>query len=208
MSMNAREAAGVLAQCKWLRDNISRWEAAAKDVLARELVAGERIAAIAPDGTNLGSVTRTMGARSMQVDNEAGFVAWVEQRYPTEIERVVRPAFLKLCGEKVKSLGALPDANGEMCPHVSRAQADPYAKVTLADDADMQMLRMVLQRPLMEVITPESELSTDTGDVQLTQYEGRPWVDEPPEEFIEEGPPNWAESNTFESSPAVKDKRG
>lgn len=231
MSMSAREAAGVLAQCKWLRDNIHRWEEAAKNVLAEELAPGERTAAIAPDGTNLGMVTRTTGARSMTINNEAGFIAWVAQRYPTEVERVVRPAFVKLCTEKVKAIGALPDANGEICPHVGLDVSEPWNMVKLSDTADMEMVRMISYQRLMDVVTPKSLLIApelpETQDIPLEQYEGRPWVDTAEEAaggsglneiydgpmedttqgFIEEGPPNWLESNTFETSDEIRKRR-
>jgi hypothetical protein len=233
MSEQARKAAGVLAQCKWLRDRISKWESQAKGVLAQELSGGERTKAIAMDGTEIGSVTRAEGARSMQIDNQDGFLAWVKQRYPTEVEETVRPAFVRLCAEKVKLLGALPDANGELCPHVSMARAEPKASVSLGDNDKALIEDMFMHRHMPEVmeamefrqippgILPPQQDSAGEWEV----YEGpledttaafgdphRPvgtipdgTVEQPP--FIEEGPPNWPESNTFETSDAVHQRR-
>jgi len=99
----------MLAQCKWLRDQIAVWERQAKGVISRELEGGERTNAVAADGTVIGSGTRAEGARSMQIDNEEGFLMWVKSRYPHEVVETVRPAFVKLAAEKVKVLGALPD---------------------------------------------------------------------------------------------------
>lgn len=238
MSEQARKAAGVLAQCKWLRDRISEWERQAKGVLAQELSGGERTKAIAMDGTEIGSVTRAEGARSMSIDNEQGFLAWVKQRYPTEVEETVRPAFVKLCAEKVKLLGALPDANGELCPHVSMARAEPKASVSLGDNDKALIEQMFMQKHIPDVMSQltagTDEVTVDvgpSGNAVIAQagewevYEGpledttaafgdphRPigtipdgTVEQPP--FIEEGPPNWPESNTFETSDAVHQRR-
>jgi hypothetical protein len=228
MSEEARKAAGVLAQCKWLRDQISKWEAQAKDVLAQELSGGERTKAVAMDGTEIGSVTRAEGARSMQIDNEAGFLAWVKQRYPTEVEETVRPAFVKLCAEKVKVLGALPDANGEPCPHVSLVRADPKSSVSLGDNDKALIERMFMSRHIPDVMSELKMIKcapnplfppVAEGDsaVAGAVHQREEWDEtEPPlsqtgqsdpEPFIEEGPPNWQESNTFETSDAVRQRR-
>src|SRR5436305_14538383 len=110
--MSKREAAGVLAQTKWLKDQIKGWEDAAKSVLLHALEGGERTKAVAPDGTELGKVSIVEGRKTMRIDNEEGFLMWVKSRYPHEIVETVRPAFVKLCEDKVKKLGGLPDANG------------------------------------------------------------------------------------------------
>lgn len=206
MSDAARKAAGALAKCKWLREYAKEIEDQAKAVLAQELSGGERTKAIDWDGTEIGSVTRAEGARSMQIDNEAGFVAWVKQRYPTEIEETVRSAFVKVCAEKVKVLGCLPDANGVACPHVSLAHAEPKAVVSLGDNDRLRIEQIFTRRPMDELkalkvadnpIFPRLDEQRELLDTDMQQSEP----------FIEEGPPNWAESNTFETSDAVKNRR-
>lgn len=206
MSDQARKAAGILAQCKWLRDNISKWEARAKDVLAHELEGGERTKAVAPDGTVIGSVTRAEGARSMQIDNEMGFLMWVKQRYPHEVVETVRPAFIKLCAEKVKVLGALPDANGELCPHVSLVRGDPKASVTLSGNDRLLIEQMFMHRHMPEVMDMMAPVALPESIDSPEQGVGGPGHNDP-EPFIEEGPPNWPESNTFETSEAVRQRR-
>lgn len=224
--MDAREAAGVLAQCKWLRDEIKGWEAAAKDVLRRQLAAGEKKAAIAPDGQVLGFATMANGKRSMHIDNAAGFLAWVQQRYPTEVEQTVRPAFVAKCQENVLKYGALIDGKGEVCPHVSLAQGDPYATTTLNELADYLIRERFKARPALEAVTPQSEYDPTEaliadGDYVVADISGRDVGDElpvnieaqdheqPPDlEDDQVGPPNWGESNTFETSDAVRLRRG
>lgn len=228
MSDEARRAAGILAQCKWLRDNISGWEAQAKEVLAKELSGGERTKAVAADGTEIGSVTRAEGARSMQIDNEEGFLVWVKQRYPTEIVETVRPAFIKLCAEKVKMLGGLPDANGELCPHVSMSRAEPKATVQIKDDDRLLIEQMFMHRHMPEVMAAMAPVELQgpimhadnpifppvyTGPLDSPEPIGSPEqvvtppVHNDPEPYIEEGPPNWLDSNTFEDSQPVRDRR-
>jgi hypothetical protein len=214
--MDSRQAAGVLAQCKWLRDQIKIQEDAAKAVLQRELRGGERAVAELPDGTELGSVTMAQGAKSMQIDNEAGFIAWVASKYPSEIERAVRPAFVKQCAEKVKELGHLPDANGVPCPHVSLAVADPKVSTNLPKDADYRMQQLIESRTLPTMfeypaIAARIEaVDAETGEVIDSTYEVV--EDEPPlepEPDLEDmGPPHWNESGTFENSDTVRRRRG
>lgn len=259
MSDEKRRAAGILAQCKWLRDQISAWERQAKEVLAKEVTPGERVKAVALDGTEIGSVTRAEPARSMQIDNEEGFLMWVKQRYPHEVTEEVRAAFIKLCAEKVKVLGCLPDANGEPCPHVSLARSEPSISARMDDQQRALIEQMFMSRHMPDVMLAArtmSELKAITyGDNPLLPPYDGPLEDttaalygnivadpmppeanaspdrqcpngnycpypppqcqhgcadhaDDPQPFIEEGPPNWPESNTFETSDRVRQRRG
>lgn len=227
MSDEARRAAGILAQCKWLRDQITVWERQAKGVLSRELTGGERTKALAADGTEIGSVTRAEGARSMSIDNEEGFLMWVKSRYPHEVVETVRPAFVKNCAEKVKVLGALPDANGELCPHVSMVREEPRVSARLSDQDRAVIEDMFMHRHMPEVMADMEPKAIEAEPVPLWDREFgalqeavAPGTNVPPcqdvsgagnnddpEPFIEEGPPNWPDSNTFETTDAVKQRR-
>jgi hypothetical protein len=288
VSDQSRRAAGILAQCKWLRDQIAVWERQAKGVIASELEGGERTKAVAADGTVIGAVTRAEGARSMQIDNEEGFLMWVKSRYPHEVVETVRPAFIKLCAEKVKVLGGLPDANGELCPHVSLVRGEPTISAKLGDQDKAVIADMFMHRHMPEVMAdmepkaieppgayltieeyeaarklvaqgdsavagviheaegyaPQQEYEADriaqqyleattpvsnetpVGTFKSGVISSRPGTEqdlpdaepepEPtgwnvypadPEPFIEEGPPNWPESNTFETSAPVHQRR-
>lgn len=207
MSDESRRAAGILAQCKWLRDQIAVWERQAKGVISRELEGGERTKAVAADGTVIGSVTRAEGARSMQIDNEEGFLMWVKSRYPHEVVETVRPAFVKLAAEKVKVLGALPDANGELCPHVSLVRNEPTISAKLGDQDRAVIADMFMHRHMPEVMAemiPALE-APGSNEPPCQDVSGPEHND--PEPFIEEGPPNWPDSNTFETTDAVKQRR-
>lgn len=248
MSDESRRAAGILAQCKWLRDQIAQWERQAKEVIAGELEGGERTKAVAADGTVIGAVTRAEGARTMQIDNEEGFLMWVKHRYPHEVVETVRPAFVKLCAEKVKVLGHLPDANGELCPHVSLVRNEPSISAKLSDQDKLVIEDLFRQRHMPEVMAAMETLelpvaqgdSAVAGHAHLIEEWNREIPNGPvymagddgvydgpmddtaqayldiasetdgtvdPEPFIEEGPPDWPESNTFETSDAVHQRR-
>jgi hypothetical protein len=158
----------------------------------------------------------------------------VKQRYPTEVEETVRPAFVRLCAEKVKLLGGLPDANGELCPHVSMARAEPKASVSLGDNDKALIEQMFMRGHIADVMSELTPAQRDSAVAGVLKAE-HDWVSEPytgPLEdttaafgdphrpvgtipdgtveqppFIEEGPPNWPESNTFETSEAVHQRR-
>lgn len=210
--MDKRDAAGILAQTKWLKDRIKEWEESAKAVLLQELDEGEKTTAVSPSHNKLGFVTKAKGKRGMVINNEAGFLAWVQMRYPTEVEQSVRPAFIKLCQEKVVKLGGLPDANGELCPHVSLSQGEPYTFVTLDEFAGALIGQEIMQRKLMDVITPASELPSPPTHTPAEDHPGfdddMGDIDPEPELDDEMGPPNWPESSTFEQSDSVRQRRG
>jgi hypothetical protein len=211
--MDERQAAGVLAQCKWLRDQIKIQEDAAKAVLARHKLGGERVAAIMPDGTPLGTVTIAQGARTMQIDNEEGFLSWVQQRYPTEVIRSVRPAFIKQCGDRVKADGVLTDANGEVCPHVSLVTGDPKPTTNLSKDAALLLQQMIERRYLPDMLEypaiEQGEIVAEIVEVrQNASVEEEPDLGEPEPDLEDMGPPHWRESSTFENSDVVRQRRG
>jgi hypothetical protein len=130
-------ATATLALCKWLKDRIKEWETEAKRDLT--LLAGERKAAVV-DGTVLGHVTMAKGRKSARVASEAGLLAFVKARYPTEVEveERVRPAFLKSLLEDVVKKGALVDSDGVVIDGlVEVVEGQPYAMSKLTDDADI-----------------------------------------------------------------------
>lgn len=231
--MDKRQASGVLAQVKLIKDMLKVWEAEAKAVVGQDLHEGERISAQLPDGTELGAVTMTSGSRSMQIDNEAGFVAWVKSRYPTEIYEAVRPAFVKVCEQKVAKLGVLVDANGVACPHVSLKTSDGHAMTKLNDYGKALLDQAIATRtlPALTMADPNAPAVVQ-GDAALAgaAHEAAMWergemqdttqayaevnqsdsVTTEPEPDLSDsqvGPPHWQESNTFESSDNVKRRR-
>lgn len=123
-----------LALCKWLRDRIREWEASAKAEL--QMLPGERKAAVI-NGHNLGYVTLANGRKSVSVDDETAFLAWIEARWPSEVEKTVRPAFRKKMLDLALKRGALIDGDGVVCEAVSVRQGDPYPLPQLSDDADI-----------------------------------------------------------------------
>lgn len=199
--MDKREAAAVLAQCKWLKDNIKRWEEAAKTVLSHELEPGERAAAVDSEGVQLGFAAMVAGKREVKVENEEAFTAWVAQRWPTEMAQAIRPKFRKLLEDKAKVLGSLPDEiDGTICPYLTVVAYDQYPRVTLSEWADAVLSQRIKTNLLMDVITPPSEIPS--AQVELS---GNRTVEPEPELDPE---PVWSESTTFENSDAVRQRRG
>jgi len=123
----------TLALCAWLRRQIKQWEAEAKAELV--MLPGERKAA-AVNGSHLGFVTLARGKRQTRVDDEA-FTEWVEQRWPTEIVKTVRPAFRRKLLEQALKLGAVIDDQGEVCPAVELELGEPYPTTQLDAEADI-----------------------------------------------------------------------
>jgi len=122
-----------LALCAWLKKQIRTWEAEAKAALS--MLPGERMAA-SIDKKPLGFVTLAHGKRSTHVDEDA-FTEWVEQRYPTEITKAVRPAFRSKLLAQALSRGALIDDDGEVCDAVMVSRGEPYPTCQLSDEADI-----------------------------------------------------------------------
>jgi hypothetical protein len=215
--VDKREAAAVLAQCKWLKDNIKRWEDAAKGILSHELSPGERAAAIDGDGVQLGFAAMVQGRREVKVNDEAAFTAWVAQRWPTEMSQQIKPEFRAKLFDQAKTLGGVPDpADGTLCPFVAVVGYDPFPKVTLSEWADSVLTQRIQKKLLMEVITPPSELpeakaagpqqvAPDVADA-LKQLSDNPTVD--PEPVLDPEPGTWDEPTTFEDSHAVRQRRG
>jgi cell division ATPase FtsA len=131
----------TLALCKWLRDRIRAWEAQAKADLS--MTAGERKAA-AIGGAHLGFVTLARGKRSTDVDDEA-LAEWVEQRWPSEIVKTVRPAFRKKLLDQALNRGAVIDGDGVVCDAVTVSHGDPYPTTQLDAEADIAISVLLSQ---------------------------------------------------------------
>jgi hypothetical protein len=222
--VDKREAAAVLAQCKWLKDNIKRWEDAAKTVLSHELSPGERAAAVDAEGTQLGFAAMVAGRREVKINDEHAFTAWVAQRWPTEMSQQIKPEFRAKLFDQAKTLGGVPDpVDGTVCPFVAVVGYDPFPKVTLSEWADSVLTQRIKQKKLMDVITPPSELPAPEGTRETaemyrsdppaaqhispeTQLSDSPTVEPEPE--LDPEPGTWDEPTTFESSHAVRQRRG
>lgn len=171
--MTNRTAAAKLAVCKWIRDQVGKWEDEAKAELS-DMVAGDRQAALL-EGYKIGTVTMCEGKRGFQVIDDNRLAEWVDGRWPEEVEHIaqVRPAFLRLLADRTLKHGALIDDDGEVCPWVELRYGTPYLMTKPDPDMDGVMQTMLAQGYSIDSIIRElPEGTTDASHVN------RPDLDE------------------------------
>ncbi len=129
----------VLRAAVWraVKDRAAELEAEATRALAGMEV-GDRVSG-RYGGVLVAQATRAKGAQRVRVTDQAGLAAWVQERWPTEVETTitVNPAFLEVLKGKAKRLGALIDDDGEVCPHMEIVVGDPSVRLTVDKDVDM-----------------------------------------------------------------------
>lgn len=99
---------------------------------AHESMGVKQVAADLPNGTTVATVSLTSGGSSLYVDNEAAFVAWVAEQYPTEVVTTVRESFKKafLASGLTEAGGAIVDPKtGEIVPGLAERSKAPYISV-------------------------------------------------------------------------------
>jgi hypothetical protein len=131
-----RDAAAVLGLCQWLKKQIAAVEDAAKAV-ADVSFPDEKIA-----GVYAGQVVSHTyrGSRKPRepftIKDEAAFVAWVAQRWPTEVVGAIRKSFLEnLLANAVEHGGFIVDDQGEVCEHAEMAEPVSYLATYLDRNA-------------------------------------------------------------------------
>jgi hypothetical protein len=124
--MTNRTAAAKLAVCKWIRDQVGKWEDEAKAELT-DMVAGDRQAALLA-GYKIGTVTMCEGKRGFRVIDDNRLGEWVAARWPENVETAVqiRPAFMRVLADRTLKYGALIDDDGEVCPWAELRHGEPY----------------------------------------------------------------------------------
>lgn len=100
-----------------------------------------RIKVVGDGGEVYGSVSLRAGAQTVKVTDERALVKFVQAEHPTEIVPVptVRPAFLKLLQEAVKS--------GRVVPGLTLVEGDPVLAVTATSVARDQAARLTAGQP-------------------------------------------------------------
>ena len=122
-----REVAAILALCITARNAIEAVELEAKAVVDCSY-GEEKVCGVVPftvDGETRNIVVGSTGRylrrprEPFTILDDAAFVEWVVERYPTEVVSVVRPAFMKSLAEQAeKTGGVLCDADGVVCDAV------------------------------------------------------------------------------------------
>jgi len=135
----------TLALCRWLEKRVKEWSEQARAQLG--LLPGERKAAVVGDRV-IGHVSMVKGRRRAVVVSEEALLAYVQQRYPSEVETVtqIRPAFRKRLLDEAVTRGALVDSGGAVVDGiVDVVDGDPYPTVRFADDADTVIPSLIAQ---------------------------------------------------------------
>ena len=134
--MTNRRAAAKLAVCKWIRDQVGKWEDEARAELS-DMVAGDRQAAQLA-GYQIGTVGMYEGKRDFRVIDDSRFGEWVAERWPEEVEHIVqvRPDFRRVLAARAREHGALIDNAGEVCPWAELRHGEPYLMTRTNRDMD------------------------------------------------------------------------
>ena len=171
--MTNRTAAAKLAVCKWIRDQVGKWEDEAKAELS-DMVAGDRQAALLA-GYKIGTVTMCEGKRGFRVIDDNRLAEWVGGRWPEQVEHIVqvRPAFLRLLADRALKHGALIDDDGEVCPWAELRNGTPYLMTKPDPDMDGVIQTMLEQGYSIEsIIRGLPEGTTDASHTVLGPVPG------------------------------------
>lgn len=100
----------------------------------------ERLRVPDDDGTDLGTVSITPGRKSAKITDTQAFTAWVADRYPDELVRVVGEAFTRKLLDSALAAGEPVDVRtGEVIPGVEVAVSDAYLTVRPSSEAKTRM---------------------------------------------------------------------
>jgi hypothetical protein len=166
--MKRRDAAQALALIGWIRQQLKRIEATYKDSADVPFV-GEKIAGsvLGEDGKPV-VVSYTQHCKNsdeFRILDEDAFVAWVQERYPTEIVTTVRKSFLdNVLKPSAFQMGALIDNDGEACQSVEVWPGGGYLRTNLvkgADDAIAPLLASLSLADLIKAIEEEVDQPTE-----------------------------------------------
>ena len=161
--MTNRRAAAKLAVCKWIRDQVGKWEDEAKAELS-DMVAGDRQAAQLA-GYQIGTVGMYEGKRDFRVIDDSRFGEWVAERWPEEVEHIVqvRPDFRRVLAARAREHGALIDNAGEVCPWAELRHGEPYLMTRTNRDMDAVVQDLLYKGYTIESIIrelPEGDVSS------------------------------------------------
>jgi len=147
-----RDAAAILGLCQFVKKQIGKIEDAAKAV-ADVSFPDEKVA-----GVYAGRVVSHTyrGSRKPRepftIKDEAAFVAWVAERWPSEITAAIRKSFLDnvLIANATEHGGFIIDDQGEVCEHAELAEPVQYI-ATYVDKNAAEHLQPLLAVSLAEL---------------------------------------------------------
>lgn len=166
--MTPREAALQLAVLKIIIDGLTDTKKTTNGEVAKEWEVKDRISAVLPDGTKIGTITLCAGRTSAKIDDEDAYLEWVLTTHPEEIEQVVRvnPGFTaRMLSFAKKSGTAVDPATGEEVPGITITTGDPYVLPTLTEDAVDEVGRAWGDGSLNELLAPLVGRAIEAGEV-------------------------------------------
>jgi hypothetical protein len=112
----------------------------------------EKVRVTDDDGTDLGAVSLTAGRKSAKVTDERAFTAWVTDRYPNELVRVVGEAFARKLLDAALAAGEPVDVKtGEVIPGVEISAGEPFLTVRPTSDAKARMRETLQSSGLLKL---------------------------------------------------------
>lgn len=152
--MDMQQAARTTMAAKLIADVVTVENKPAKaDLLDAMLDAGvERVRVTDAAGGNLGAVSLARSSAKAKLVDPAAFAAWVADRYPGELMKVVRPAFAaKILDGATAAQSPVDAATGEVVPGVEIAAGEPYVTVRPSADARDRMRDALLASGLLRL---------------------------------------------------------
>lgn len=149
-----QRAARELTAAKVLADVAKQRTAAAREQLTAHMrdTGTERVRVSGDDGRDLGAVSLARGRLLARVCDEAAFMKWVADRYPTEVVTVVRPAFVqRLMAEATTLQDPVDRQTGEVIPGVELIRGEPYLTVRPTPEARERMQSLLSSAGLLEL---------------------------------------------------------
>ncbi|MEU4558595.1 hypothetical protein AB0F72_09395 [Actinoplanes sp. NPDC023936] len=100
----------------------------------------ERVRVLDDDGTDLGAVSMSSGRVAAKVTDPAAFLAWVADRYPSELVQAVRESFTRKVLDHAVAVGDPVDAGtGEVIPGVEISTGESFLTVRPTAEARVRM---------------------------------------------------------------------
>lgn len=131
-----KELAVRLAVIRELETRIKEEKAALNAEFFDALDEGDAKAAVLPDNTKLGKVSKVAGRNSPSVVDEVALVKWVKANHPTEIVETVRDSYRSHLLETAKRHGmAVDETTGEVVPGIEMREGRPYIRFTADKNA-------------------------------------------------------------------------
>lgn len=138
---DTRTAAVRAVVAKFLEDRIKEARKVVDAEVLSVLDKGDRKGATLADGTNIGTVSVTVGRRTLQVVDEVAYIGWVREHsphnvYKPEPREQVHGAYTKAVTAAATVVDGfyVDETTGEVIPGLKETVFDPSVVVKISDD--------------------------------------------------------------------------